>query len=84
MQNAQPSQSSYNYNNIERLVNRQSGIVKSKSISVQYELPQLAEGEEAAEGGPAPLTNKDIEEMVKKATNFQESGDQNLCPSGQL
>ena len=69
------SQVSFNYDNIERLVNRQSGVIQSKSISVQYEMPALAEGEEAAEGGPPPMSNEDVINMVKAAINFQD-GDQ--------
>ncbi|MBF2052346.1 MAG: flagellar M-ring protein FliF [Candidatus Sericytochromatia bacterium] len=69
------SQISYNYNNIEELVSKDSGVIERKSISVQYELPAVAEGEEAAEGGPPPLTNEDIEQMVRAAVNIQE-GDQ--------
>lgn len=69
------SQVSYNYNNIEELVSKDSGVIERKSISVQYELPVVAEGEEAAEGGPPPLTNEDIEQMVRAAVNIQE-GDQ--------
>lgn len=69
------SQVSYNYNNIEELVSKDSGVIERKSISVQYELPTIAEGEEAAEGGPPPLTNEDIEQMVRAAVNIQE-GDQ--------
>lgn len=69
------SQISYNYNNIEELVSKDSGVIERKSISVQYELPAVAEGEEIAEGGPPPLTNEDIEQMVRAAVNIQE-GDQ--------
>jgi flagellar M-ring protein FliF len=65
-------QISYNYNNIEELISKQSGEILRKSISVQFELPVIAEGEEAAEGGPPPITQQDVEEMVKKAINYDE------------
>lgn len=66
-------QISYNYDNIEELISKQTGEILRKSISVQYELPAVAEGEEAAEGGPPPITKEDIEEMVKKAINYDEA-----------
>lgn len=66
-------QISYNYDNIEELISKQSGEILRKSISVQFELPVVAEGEEAAEGGPPPITKEDIEEMVKKAINYDEA-----------
>jgi len=69
------SQISYNYNNIEELISKDSGVIQRKSISVQYELPPVVEGEDAAEGGPPPLQNDNIQAMVEAAVNFQE-GDQ--------
>jgi flagellar M-ring protein FliF len=67
------TQISYNYDNIEQLTSKETGFIERKSISVQFELPAVVEGEEAAEGGPAPLTKEEVEEMVKKAINFDEA-----------
>lgn len=67
------TQISYNYDNIEQLTSRETGFIERKSISVQFELPAVVEGEETAEGGPAPLTKEEVEEMVKKAINFDEA-----------
>lgn len=66
------TQISYNYDNIEQLTSKETGFIERKSISVQFELPPVVEGEETAEGGPAPLTKEEVEEMVKKAINFDE------------
>ncbi len=64
------AQVSYNYNNIEELISRESGVIERVSIAVQYEPPVLAEGEEVAEGGPQPLSQADVEKMVQAAVNF--------------
>lgn len=61
-------QSSYNYNNIETLISKQSGVIQTMAISVQYE-PQ-AVAEDAAEGAVAPLSPQQVEDMVKAAVNF--------------
>jgi flagellar M-ring protein FliF len=61
-------QSSYNYNNIETLISKQSGVIDTMAISVQYE-PQ-AVAEDAAEGAVAPLSPQQVEDMVKAAVNF--------------
>jgi flagellar M-ring protein FliF len=67
------SQISYNYDNVEQLLSRQTGVIERKSISVQYELPPVVEGQEVAEGGPQPLTKEEVEDMVKKAINYDET-----------
>lgn len=72
------TQVTYNYNNVEELISRETGVIESKSVSVQYELPVVGEGEEAAEGGPPPLTNPDIEAMVKAAVNYHGPDDKNV------
>lgn len=64
------SQITYNYNNVEALISKETGVVNRKSISVQYELPTVAEGAEQTEGGPAPITNDDVKAMVAAATNY--------------
>lgn len=70
--NRENVQNTYNYNNIEELISKETGIINNKSISVQYELPAVEEGADTAEGGPAPLTDADVTAMVKAAVNFQE------------
>lgn len=67
------AQTTYNYNNIEQLVSKESGVIQRKTISVQYEMPVLAEGADTEEGGAAPLTQTDVENMVKAAMNFDEA-----------
>ncbi|MGV3525770.1 MAG: flagellar basal-body MS-ring/collar protein FliF [Candidatus Sericytochromatia bacterium] len=70
------AQVSYNYNNVEELISKETGVIEAKSISVQYEPPVVAEGEESAEGGPPPLTQQAIQEMVEAAVNYdQQAGD---------
>ncbi len=71
--NRSNTQISYNYDNIEQLTSKETGFIERKSISVQFELPPQVEGEETADGGPAPLTKEEVEEMVKKAINFDEA-----------
>lgn len=61
-------QTSYNYNNIETLISKQSGVIQTMAVSVQYE-PQ-AVAEDAAEGAVPPLTPQQVEDMVKAAVNF--------------
>lgn len=64
------SQITYNYNNMEQLISKETGVINRKTISVQYELPAAAEGAETQEGGPSPITQADVQDMVKAATNF--------------
>ena len=63
-------QASYNYDNIETLVSKQSGVINTMAISVQYEPPPV--NEEAAEGAVPPLTQQQVEDMVKAAVNFNQ------------
>ena len=79
--NRRNEQVTYNYNNIEELISKETGVIQSKSVSVQYELPVLEEGAADVEGGAPPLTNKDIEDMVKAAVNFRPGNDaQGIAP----
>lgn len=64
-------QASYNYNNIETLISKQSGVIQAMAISVQYEPPVVAE--DAAEGAIPPLTQQQVEDMVKAAVNYNET-----------
>lgn len=64
------SQITYNYNNKEQLVSKETGVIERKTISVQYELPVVSEGAETQEGGPQPITQADVEKMVIAATNY--------------
>lgn len=74
------TQQSYNYNNIEALIAKESGTIQAKAISVQYELPAVVGDEAAAAeeglGGPPPLDDAAVMDMVKKAVNFKEDVDQ--------
>lgn len=66
------AQTTYNYNNIEQLVSKESGVVERKTISVQYEMPVAEEGAAEEEGAAAPLTQGDVDAMVKAAMNYDE------------
>lgn len=72
------TQITYNYNNIEQLISKESGVIRSKAISVQYEMPVAAEGAETEEGGAPPITQADVESMVKAAVNFQDADQLNV------
>ena len=64
------NQITYNYNNVEELISKETGAINRRTISVQYELPPVEEGAETTEGAAAPLNKADVEAMVAAAVNL--------------